>query len=90
MTGRILLLGILLVASALSLVHARYQERRLYAQMERLDRLGQQLQSDIETLAVQRAALGVPARIDGLVRDRLGMVPIRPADTSEFRPQGVR
>lgn len=90
MSARIFLLGLALVISALSLVHSRYQERRIYSQMERLERLSQQLQSDIENLAVQRAALGVTARIDGVVRDQLGMVPIRPADTQDFRPEARR
>ena len=84
MTLRIALLTSLLVFSAMALVQSRYQERRLYAEMEKLEKTNQKLQSDIENLQVQRLALGTPARIDSVVRDRLGMVPIRPSETLQY------
>jgi cell division protein FtsL len=80
-------LALLLVVSALALVNARYHERRLFAQIERAERQSQKLASDIETLRVGLTSLGAPARLDGLVKSKLGLEPIRPSQTLVYRTQ---
>jgi cell division protein FtsL len=77
-------LVMVLTLSALALVNARYHERRLYGQMERVDRSNQKLASDIEALQVELTALRNPARIDVAARRDLKMVPIRPNETLYF------
>jgi len=77
-------LVIVLTLSSLALVNARYHERRLYGQMERVDRGNQRLASDIEALQVELAALRNPARIDVAARRDLKMIPIRPNETLYF------
>ena len=50
MTRRQWFLVGLITASSLSLVNARYHERRLFTQMDRTERAGLKLDSDIEVL----------------------------------------
>jgi cell division protein FtsL len=71
----------LITACALALVNARYHERRLYAQMDRADRLGLKLDSDIEMLQVEITALRTPGRIDLMARRDLKMVPLKTTET---------
>ena len=75
MTGRQWLLVALITVSALALVNSRYHERRLYAQIERVDRASQKLDSDIEVLQVEMTALRNPARNDAIARRDLKMEP---------------
>ncbi len=89
MTGRQWLLVALITVSALALVNSRYHERRLYAQIERVDRASQKLDSDIEVLQVELTALRNPARIDAIARRDLKMVPLRPVDTLYSPPSLV-
>lgn len=86
MTRRQWLLVVLVTASALSLVNARYHERRLYTQMDRVERAGLKLDSDIEVLQVELTALRNPGRIDAAARRDLKMVPLRPTESLYYRP----
>ncbi|MGA0816510.1 MAG: cell division protein FtsL [Burkholderiaceae bacterium] len=78
-------LAAVLVVSALALVNARYHERRLFAQIERAESQSQKRASDIETLRVGLTSRGAPARLDGLVKSKLGLEPIRPGQTLVYR-----
>lgn len=89
MTGRQWVLVALITFSALALVNSRYHERRLYAQIERVDRASQKLDSDIEVLQVELTALRNPGRIDAIARRDLKMVPLRPVDTLYSPPSLV-
>jgi cell division protein FtsL len=71
----------LITLSALSLVNARYQERRLFTHVDRVDRTGQKLDADIEKLQVSLTALRNPGRINRTARQDLKMVPIDPTKT---------
>ncbi|MBU3725289.1 MAG: cell division protein FtsL [Burkholderiaceae bacterium] len=86
MTRRQWILVALVTASALSLVNARYHERRLYTQMDRAERAGTKLDSDIEVLQVELTALRNPGRIDAAARRDLKMVPLRPTESLYYRP----
>lgn len=81
MTRRHWVLAILLTASAIALVNARYHERRLYTQIDRVDRGIQKLESDIETLQIELTTLRNPARIDAAAKRDLKMIPIRSTET---------
>lgn len=74
----------LITLSALALVNARYHERRLYAQMERVERQTQKLSADIEALQVELTSLRHPGKIDAAARRDLKMVPIKPTETQFF------
>jgi cell division protein FtsL len=90
MTARQWLLVILITASALALVNARYHERRLFTQMDRADRMGQKLESDREVLEVELTVLRNPGRIDAAARRDLRMVPLTPSDTLYPPPGALR
>ena len=94
MTRRQWFLVGLITASSLSLVNARYHERRLFTQMDRTERAGLKLDSDIEVLQVELTALRNPGRIDAAARRDLKMIPLRPTEPMYYRPNsgagGVR
>lgn len=71
----------LIAISAMSLVNARYHERRLFTLLERADRSSEKLNADIEVLQVELTALRNPTRIDAIARRDLGMLPISPTQT---------
>ena len=86
MTRRLWFLVGLITASSLSLVNARYHERRLFTQMDRTERAGLKLDSDIEVLQVELTALRNPGRIDAAARRDLKMIPLRPTEPMYYRP----
>ncbi|MFM8676959.1 MAG: cell division protein FtsL [Burkholderiaceae bacterium] len=86
MTRRQWFLVGLITASSLSLVNARYHERRLFTQMDRTERAGLKLDSDIEVLQVELTALRNPGRIDAAARRDLKMIPLRPTEPMYYRP----
>ena len=86
MTRRQWFLVGLITASSLSLVNARYHERRLFTQMDRTERAGLKLDSDIEVLQVELTALRNPSRIDAAARRDLKMIPLRPTEPMYYRP----
>jgi cell division protein FtsL len=93
MTRKQWILVALIAISALSLVNARYHERRLFTILERADRASEKLKADIEVLQVELTALRNPTRIDAMARRDLGMVPINPIQTlyaPELYAQGQR
>jgi cell division protein FtsL len=75
------LLVVLLVLSALSLVNAQYQSRRLFIELERAQALSRQLDIEWAQLQLDQSTLGKHARIESNARRDLGMVPLTPART---------
>jgi len=76
-----LVLAVLLMLSALSLVTARFQARQLYIEAGRLEDKARQLDTDWRRLQLERAELARNARIDGMARADLHMVPGSPDRT---------
>jgi cell division protein FtsL len=82
MSGRLnFLLAVLLVLSALSLVNAQYQSRRLFIELERAQALGRQLDIEWAQLQLDQSTLGKHARIEANARRDLSMVALTPART---------
>ncbi|BAO81863.1 cell division protein [Serpentinimonas raichei] len=81
MTRLNLVLLLVLVASALSLVHQQYEARRLFVALERANAAADRLASDHEQLQVQKRTLAAPARVQQLASERLQMRPIHPGIT---------
>ncbi len=81
MTRNQWILAALIAISALSLVNARYHERRLFTLLERADRNHEKLNADLEVLQVELTTLRNPTRIDAMARRDLGMLPINPTQT---------
>ena len=82
MTGRLsVVLTVLLACSALSLVNAQYQARRLFIEIERAQTVTRQLDIEWSQLQLDQSALGKHARIEANARRDLNMVPLTPART---------
>ena len=76
-----MLLTVLVVASALSLVNAQYEARRLFIELERAQSAARQLDIEWSQLQLDQSTLGKHARIEASARSDLGMVPVTPART---------
>jgi cell division protein FtsL len=75
MSGRIsFVLLALLVASALSLVKAQYQSRRLFVELEQAQGVARQLDVDWSQLQLEQSTLGKHARLEELAQRDLKMV----------------
>jgi len=82
MSGRLsMLLTTLLACSALSLVNAQYQARRLFIEIERAQAVTRQLEIEWSQLQLDQSTLGKHARIETNARRDLHMVPLTPART---------
>ncbi len=80
MTGKLnVILTTLLVASALSLVNARYQARHLFIELERSQAQARQLDIDWAQLQLDQSTLGKNERIEQIARKDLEMTPLTPA-----------
>lgn len=82
MSGRLsMVLTTLLACSALSLVNAQYQARRLFIEIERAQAVTRQLEIEWSQLQLDQSTLGKHARIEENARRDLHMVPVTPART---------
>ena len=82
MSGRLsMVLTTLLACSALSLVNAQYQARRLFIEIERAQAVSRQLEIEWSQLQLDQSTLGKHARIEENARRDLHMVPVTPART---------
>jgi cell division protein FtsL len=90
MTGKLtIILTALLVASALSLVNARYQARHLFIELERYQAQARQLDIDWSQLQLDQSTLGKNERIEQIARTDLNMTPLTPART-QYLTEGAK
>lgn len=90
MTGKLnILLTALLVASALSLVNARYQARHLFIDLERLTQQARQLDIDWAQLQLDQSTLGKNERIEQIARQDLNMMQLTPERT-QYLTEGAK
>ena len=90
MSGRLnILLTFLLVLSALSLVNAQYQARRLFIELERAQALARHLDIEWAQLQLDQSTLGKHASIEANARRDLNMVALTPART-QYLTLGAR
>lgn len=90
MTGKLnIILTALLVASALSLVNARYQARHLFIDLERLTQQARQLDIDWSQLQLDQSTLGKNERIEQIAREDLNMTQLTPART-QYLTEGAK
>ena len=71
----------LLLLSALLLVNARHQSRRLFVELEYQTMQAKQLEIEWSQLQLEQANLGKHARIEASARRELNMVHVTPANT---------
>jgi cell division protein FtsL len=73
--GFLLLLGVLLFASALGLVTAQHRARALFIDLERAQQTAKQHDVEFERLKIELARLSQPAYVEAEAR-RLGLRPV--------------
>lgn len=85
----LVLLGLttaLLLGSALSLVYARHEARRLFIEQQQLTAERDDLNIDWGRLQIEHSTLALPARVEKVVRDRLHMTEPDPAEVVIVQP----
>jgi cell division protein FtsL len=68
-----LLLLAIVVASALSLVTARHQSRKLFVELERAQADARGFETEYGKLSLEQSTWGMPARIEKIAREQLKM-----------------
>lgn len=72
---------LLVLASALYLVHSQYEARRLFVELEAARREAKRLEVEHDRLQVERRAQATPLRVEQMARQQLQMRPANPAIT---------
>jgi cell division protein FtsL len=85
-----LLLGILLVISALSLINSQYQARRLFIEIERAKTLSQKYEVEWTQLKLDQSTFGKHARIEAVASKELGMSHVTPDRTQYLTAEVVK
>lgn len=83
-----LFLLLALLASAMYLVHVQYQSRLLFTELEKVNALGQKLETEQSRLQVERRAEATSLRVENLARERLRMRIAAPAITQYVTADG--
>ncbi|MBX9901787.1 MAG: cell division protein FtsL [Burkholderiaceae bacterium] len=82
MTGRLsIVIGCLLIASALALINSQYQARRLFIELERGQALSRQYELQWTQLKLDQSTFGKHARIESVASRELDMEHVTPART---------
>lgn len=76
-----LLLGIILVACALSLINSQYKARSLFIELERSQAQAKQFDLQWTQLKLDQSTYGKHARIEGVAEKELNMTPLTPDRT---------
>ena len=85
-----LFLLVLVLGSALFLVHTQYQSRLLYTAVHRAADEARRLDTEHDRLQVEKRAQATPLRVETLARTKLGMRMATPAITRYIsQPEGA-
>jgi cell division protein FtsL len=76
----LLLLAAVLLAS-IGLVHVSYDARRLFTQLDKVQREARQLETDFDRLNAEKQSQATPSRVEAVARKELGMRTATPAVT---------
>ncbi|MBR7747283.1 cell division protein FtsL [Undibacterium baiyunense] len=85
-----ILLGLLLVISALSLINSQYQARRLFIEIERAQTLSQQYEVEWTQLKLDQSTFGKHARIEAVASKELEMSHVTPDRTQYLTAEVVK
>jgi cell division protein FtsL len=83
------LLLCLLVLSGLYLVQVAYEERRLFAELNKAQDEAQRLEAEFSRLKAQAQAQAAPLRVERLAKDKLDMRVAMPASTLYVQPEAA-
>ena len=82
----IAVLSILVLFSAAAVIYAKFQNRMLYAELQRLQREHDRMLVQWDRLQLEESAFATHGRIEELARERLGMDWVAPDDIVYVRP----
>ena len=86
-----LLSGIILVAftgSSIGVIYAAHKTREMYRQLQSLQQIQDDLDSEYEKLLLEQGAWARYVRVDQLAREELGMIPPPPESLVVIRDAG--
>ncbi|HHJ11671.1 MAG TPA: cell division protein FtsL [Chromatiales bacterium] len=89
MRGQAVMLGVLVLAvlgSAIGVVEARHQSRKLFVELQALERGRDELEIEWGRLQLEQAAWATHGRIERIARERLHMHLPRPDETTVIGP----
>ena len=66
-------LGLLVVASAIATVYAKHESRKLYAELQVLQRERDQLEMEWGQLQIEQSTWSTHARVERMAREEIGM-----------------
>ncbi|MBC3881434.1 cell division protein FtsL [Undibacterium sp. LX40W] len=85
-----LLLGIILVACALSLINAQYQARSLFIELERTQTQSKQYELQWTQLKLDQSTFGKHSRIEAVAEKELNMTPLTSDRTQYLTAEVVK
>lgn len=85
-----LLLGIILVACALSLINAQYQARSLFIELERSQALAKQYDLQWTQLKLDQSTFGKHSRIEAVAERELNMTTLTPDRTQYLTAEAIK
>ncbi len=85
-----LLLGIILVACALSLINAQYQARSLFIELERSQALAKQYDLQWTQLKLDQSTFGKHSRIEAVAERELNMTTLTPVRTQYLTAEAIK
>ncbi len=77
MNGRsliILLLAAAVMGSALGVVYAKYQTRKLFVELQTLQKIRDEMNVEWGQLQLEQSTWGTNARVEGIARNKLDMI----------------
>ncbi len=77
MSGRslvMLLLAVAVMGSALGVVYAKYQTRKLFVELQTLQKIRDELNVEWGQLQLEQSTWGTNARVEGIARSKLDMI----------------
>jgi cell division protein FtsL len=80
------LLAALVLASAVSVVYARHEARRLFIELQRLTQERDTLNIDWGRLQIEHSTWASPGRVEQIAREKLGMHEPDPAEIVIVEP----
>ena len=79
-------LVVLVMCSALGVVYTKYESRKLFAQVEELQKKRDEMNVEWGQLLLEQSTLASHSRVETLARTQLGMIMPPPGDVVIVRP----
>ena len=85
-SGLIVLLALMVVASALAVVYAKFESRVLFTELQQLNKVQDRMDVEWSQLQLEQSTWAAHGRVERTARKQLGMVLPEPAQVVVIRP----